>query len=113
MAAKRTRLFATVLLAGNLIFSLVPVTAFAVPSSEIQAELDAAEAELSGLYAQSEEVAENLNATRVQLEQIQGQIEENGRRGLQGGKPHPDLSLPGCREHRGRHQPHLLRQQGE
>lgn len=79
MAAKRTRLLATVLLAGNLVFSLVPVTAFAVPSSEIQAELDAAEAELSSLYAQSEEVAENLNATRVQLEQIQGQIEENER----------------------------------
>lgn len=70
------RMAAAVLIGLLAIAGPMASVAVAETSEEIQARLDDAKAELAGLYDQAEAAAEELNHTRVLLEETATQIED-------------------------------------
>lgn len=70
-----TRAFA-VMISATLATSVVPTTAYAVSSSELQAQLNEAQSTLQSLAEQTAAAGEALNDTLYELEQTKGQIDE-------------------------------------
>lgn len=73
----RSRIAALVLAASlGVSLTFAPVAAFADTSDELQSQLDSANATLSALYAQEEEVAEKVNEIQSELDTTTQEIEK-------------------------------------
>lgn len=59
----------------GLALAFAPSVAYADTAQELQAQLDTANATLSGLYAQAEEASEKVNETQTQLDETNADIE--------------------------------------
>ena len=68
-------LSATLTFSGATAPALFLNTAYADEASDLQSQLDAANARLNSLYAQAEEASEQLNDTQVKLDETNAQID--------------------------------------
>lgn len=66
----------TVICSLGLALAISPAPASADTSDQLQAQLDAANATLSGLYSQAEEASEKVNETQTQLDETKQEIEQ-------------------------------------
>lgn len=65
------------MISSVLTLGLAPVSALADTSAELQTKVDAAKANLDNLYNEAADASENLNQTKVELDDVNQQIDQN------------------------------------